>query len=216
MSRAEILGAHLAIKSGENIGYLNRIETVRPKELEKNRELRRKLTYGVIADGDVISLLAEMLGGQEAQLVAIKLFGICQSRHGRLHRLIDMWGHLTKKRHQLMANLIASEFEFCIGIVLDKGQTLLLDVGVNLGTREGQQRPKYGQRKTAIIGRHQSHGLRPNAMETGYSGAAKEVDKKSLDGIVSVVPGSHSRIAMLGHQLGKEPIAEIASRSLNR
>lgn len=85
-----------------------------------------------------------------------------------------------------MAHLVAAIEEGGVGDVFDMLQAMKTGVFLYLATAKGKQRPHH----QPVDGE--------NAVEPGKACAAEEVDEKGLGGVVAMVGGKDSGVAMEG------------------
>lgn len=163
MGMAKKHRARLAGQVSKNIRHLSGVEAEGMKKLVHQRMLRMKRTNRLERDKDMRIPNLKMTGRQRLDTIMIDLGGTGKMGHRAHNGLISRRRHLTKKRQQLMADLIPSEVQRVVGIVIDIFQLTLLHIIVDSRPRKRQQRSKNGERPDIVSRAKRLNGDRSDA-----------------------------------------------------
>ena len=140
-------------------------------------------------------------------MVGKQHLGVAQTLHVGLHSAVDRGVELAQQRYELQPDAVAAGLELGIGHIVDKGDAVGLDVGIDFGPREGQQRMNHAE--VGVVGDG------PDAVEAGEAGATEEVEEEGLDRVVGMVCGGHAAVAVAAAEVGKEGVAQLAGGFLD-
>lgn len=184
------------------IGDLGHVEAVGTQQFEKQlREgsLRKPQRIGSRkANTDAaILMVGEQPAAEGLKEGMIELFDRLEVLHGLLKAAVGSRLEFPQQGHDLVADLIAAIVERGIGHIFDMGKALLCGIALYLVAAKGQQ----GADDVTLH--------RQDAVKARKTRATKEVEEEGLGRIVSVMGRENGRIALLGHDLLEESVAEL-------
>lgn len=198
--------------AGQDVAGGGSIEPIGAQQLEKElgtefvRGIGEEGAEGVETEADAdgaVGLGLDQLLAQGLEEGGIEPLDRLKVGDGGVDGLVGRRLELAEEGQQPVAHLVAAVEERGVGDVFDMGEALLEGVAVDLGPAEGEQ----GAHHRALHGQ--------DAMEAGEAGAAQKVDEEGFGGVVAVVCGEDSGVAMEGAELAKPVVAELAGSVLN-
>ena len=185
-----------------------RIEAQGVKHFEQQLEAQIGLGKGGQEVGEVegeperaIGEGGKQLFGERLEQGLIEMLGRLEVGDGGGDGAVGSGLQLTEEREQLVAHLVAAVVEGGIGEVFHMVEVVAGGIGFDVVAAKRKQ-------GTDHMGLH-----RQDAMETGKASAAEKIEEEGLVGIVAVVGGEESRIAMRLAE-GEEPVVAQTTGSI--
>ncbi len=208
---------------GKYIGHLGRVKAI-GMELFEEECRERETGRGKLAkvDGEYLKRKVREKCGpgfdkasrEFVDIGTVEKLGVVEPFYIGGHGAVNRGVELAEQWHETVAYAVAAGIKLGISNVFDIAEVVFDHVGIDFGSGEAEERPDY--REFGVRAAERQSGAGTDAVEAGDAGATEKVKEEGLDGVVAMVRSSHARVTMVETEVGKEGIAQLTGRLLDR